>query len=53
MRDKDLVLEVLRQIGQASEKILSRFQPIAKVSDFTDSPAGTKSRPSYRPPGKL
>lgn len=42
MRDKELEIEVLRQIEQASEKILSRFQPVANVSDFTDSPAGTE-----------
>jgi len=40
MRDKELVLEVLRQIEEAAEKIISRFQAIQKVDDFTDSPAG-------------
>ena len=40
MRDKDLTLEVLRQIKEAADKILFRFQPIENVSDFTDSPRG-------------
>jgi uncharacterized protein with HEPN domain len=40
MRDKELVLEILRQIEEAAEKITSRFQTIQKVNDFTDSPAG-------------
>ena len=42
MRDKELVVEVLHQIEQAAQKILSRFQPIANVSDFTDSQSGTE-----------
>ena len=46
MRDKDLVLEVLHQIEHASEKILSRFKPIAEVSDFTDSAAGIEKMDS-------
>ena len=40
MRDKELVLEVLRQIEEASAKIIVRFQTIRQVADFTDSPAG-------------
>jgi uncharacterized protein with HEPN domain len=40
MRDKELVLEVLRQIEEAAEKIINRFQSILRVNDFTDSPAG-------------
>jgi len=40
MRDKELVLEVLRQIEEAAEKIIGRFQAIQKVNHFTDSPAG-------------
>jgi uncharacterized protein with HEPN domain len=40
MYDKDLVLEVLRQIRTAAQTILDRFQSIKTVSDFTDSPAG-------------
>jgi uncharacterized protein with HEPN domain len=40
MPDKELVLEVLRQIEEAAEKIVARFQVIHQVSDFTDSPAG-------------
>ena len=42
MRDKELVLEVLRQIEAAALKIVTRFQPIGRVSDFTDSPAGVE-----------
>jgi uncharacterized protein with HEPN domain len=42
MRDTELVLEVLRQIEDAAEKIGTRFQPIRQVSDFTDSQAGVE-----------
>jgi len=40
MRDKELVIEVLRQIEEASAKIIVRFQTIRQIADFTDSPAG-------------
>ncbi len=40
MYDKELVLEVLRQVRTASQTILERFESIEAVSDFTDSPAG-------------
>jgi uncharacterized protein with HEPN domain len=40
MRDQELVQEILRQIEDAAEKIVTRFQPIRKFSDFTDSQAG-------------
>jgi uncharacterized protein with HEPN domain len=40
MRNKELVLEVLRQIEEASAKIIVRFQTIRQVADFTDSLAG-------------
>ena len=40
MHDKELVMEVLRQIEEAAAKIAVRFQAIHKVSDFTDSPVG-------------
>jgi len=40
MRDKELVIEVLRQIEEASAKIIVRFQTIRQVADFTDSLAG-------------
>lgn len=46
MRDKDLTLEVLRQIKEAADKILFRFQPIENVSDFTDSPGGMEKMDS-------
>ena len=42
MRDKELTLEILRQIEEASAKIVARFQNIRQVSDFTDSPAGVE-----------
>ncbi len=42
MRDKELTLEVLRQIEDAAVKIVTRFQAIRQVSDFTDSPAGVE-----------
>ena len=40
MYDKELVLEIMKQIYQAAETILQRFEPVKKVCDFTDSPAG-------------
>lgn len=42
MRNKELTLEVLRQIEDAAVKIVTRFQAIRQVSDFTDSPAGVE-----------
>jgi uncharacterized protein with HEPN domain len=42
MRDKELTLEVLRQIEEAAAKIITRFEAIRRVSDFTDSPAGVE-----------
>lgn len=42
MSDKELALEVLRQIEEAADKIVARFQPINELSDFTDSPAGVE-----------
>ncbi len=46
MRDKELCLEVLRQIEAAAEKITYRFKTIHKVSDFTDSPEGVEKMDS-------
>ena len=40
MRDKELVMEVLRQIEEATAKIFGRFQIPHQVVDFTDSPTG-------------
>ena len=40
MRDKELTLEVLRQIDEAVEKIMTRFAPIGRTRDFTNTPAG-------------
>lgn len=40
MYDRELVLEILRQIYQAAQTILNRFEPVKTVSDFTASPAG-------------
>lgn len=42
MYDKELAREVLVQIRDAGEKIVSRFEPIKNVSDFTDSPVGVE-----------
>ncbi len=42
MHDRELCLEVLRQIEEAAIKICSRFQVIYQASDFTDSPAGVE-----------
>ena len=40
MYDKELALEILSQIYQASQTILERFNPVKSISDFTHSPAG-------------
>ena len=40
MYDKELALEVAKQIHQALETILFRFEPVKKINDFTDSPQG-------------
>jgi len=40
MYDKGLCREVLRQIEEAAVRVVSRFEAIGEVSDFTDSPAG-------------
>jgi len=40
MRDKELAIEILRQIEEAAAKIITRFRAIHRVSDFTDTSAG-------------
>ena len=42
MHDRELYLEVLRQVEGAAIKIGSRFQVIHQASDFTDTPAGVE-----------
>lgn len=46
MFDRELVLEILRQIEEAADKILVRFQPIKQVADFTDTPQGCEKMDS-------
>lgn len=41
MRDKELCLEILGQIEEASAKIILRFDPIHQVSDFQEGNAPT------------
>jgi len=40
MLNKELVLEVLRQIEESAQKVIDRFQVIDEPNDFTDTPAG-------------
>ena len=40
MYDRELAIEILRQIYQAAQTILERFQPVKTVNDLTDSSAG-------------
>ena len=40
MFDKDLVKEILKQIHTSALTIESRFEPISKVDDFTESQQG-------------
>ncbi|WP_286817301.1 DUF86 domain-containing protein [Desulfobacter sp. UBA2225] len=40
MYDKELVLEIMKQIYKAAQTILQRFEPVKEVNYFTDSSAG-------------
>lgn len=40
MYDKEIVLEILQQIHEAALRIINRFEPVAKIEDFTDSEDG-------------
>lgn len=40
MFDLNIVLDVLRQILEASDRISKRFEPILNVDDFTNTPEG-------------
>ena len=40
MYDRDLVIEILRQIHHACSVVMERFKPVSSVVDFTGSPAG-------------
>jgi uncharacterized protein with HEPN domain len=42
MFDKELVLEILEQIGNATHRIQRRFEPIRTADDFTNSEAGVE-----------
>jgi uncharacterized protein with HEPN domain len=42
MFDKELVLEILEQIYNATRRIQTRFEPIRSVDDFTSSEAGVE-----------
>ncbi len=46
MYDKELAIEILNQILQASLTVISRFETISGVSDFTDTPAGVEKMDS-------
>jgi uncharacterized protein with HEPN domain len=46
MYDKELAIEILNQILHASLTVISRFEPISGVSDFTDTPAGIEKMDS-------
>ncbi len=40
MHNKELVLELLHQLKEATQKIVHRFQIISQPDDFSDSSAG-------------
>ena len=40
MYDKEIVLEILRQIHEAAERVLLRFEQVTAVEDFTNSEEG-------------
>lgn len=46
MFDRELVLEILRQIEDAALTVMSRFEPVKTVADFTDSPASVEKMDS-------
>jgi len=40
MYDKELVRDILNQIYDSTQKIITRFKPIQTATDFTNSPEG-------------
>ena len=42
MYDKELALEILTQIYQATQTVLKRFEPIKSAANFTSSDLGMK-----------
>ncbi len=40
MRDKELVLEILSKIYEATKTVLRRFEPVNSANDLTDSESG-------------
>ena len=46
MYDKELVVQILNQICNASLTVMSRFELVSDVSDFTDSPSGMEKMDS-------
>jgi uncharacterized protein with HEPN domain len=40
MHDRELVLEILEQVYDSTQKVLKRFEPIKSANDFTDSDSG-------------
>jgi len=46
MLDTELVLEILRQIEEAAQKVIERFKVISMPGDFTDTPTGMEKMDS-------
>jgi uncharacterized protein with HEPN domain len=46
MYDKELTVEVLKQILNAAETIMTRFEPVKQLSGFTDSSLGMEKMDS-------
>ncbi len=46
MYDKELVVQILNQIFNASLTVMSRFELVSDVSDFSDSPSGMEKMDS-------
>ena len=40
MFNRDMVLDILKQILEATNKVLNRFKSISNVDDFTNTPEG-------------
>ena len=40
MYDRKIVLEILQQIQQATQRVIARFEPVDNVEDFTNSEDG-------------
>lgn len=43
MFDRELIAEILSQIDNAIEIVLTRFAPVGSINDFLDTPEGLEN----------